>query len=417
MVGIVLFACLIALISIYSAATHVTKIPTIEALREYNPTTHPTEYNKTVVWIALLAGSFKIVMWLAGINPVSVITEIGYPSLVMLILLSTWLIFDLAVSPIALLLFLYGISKLLIQGSQIIYHTSERLMRRVMGGIGVIASRSIKRSPARTAAIVFILALVIGYGFQTLTVLASEQEYIYRSHYADVGSDIAASLISPQRASMVIPVFEEIPGVQSVSAEFWTFVTIGPVWNIGIRAINASSWSQTAYYEEQWFSGASSNQALTTLNSDNHTIIVQKHVAVQKELLIGDTMNAWRNPNTVLSLTVGGYFGPAEFSESETISPRGDYSLVSVEFLEDLGIFESSTCRILIRTAPDAQVEEIMQEVQSSPYVSTIESFQTSLADYFENPILSAQETYCELKPSSHLSLHPLARASSSELH
>jgi len=101
-------------------------------------------------------------------------------------------------------------------------------------------------------------------------------------------------------------------------------------------------------------------------------------------------MNVWRNPNTVLSVTVGGYFGPAEFPETETISHRGDYSLVSVELLEDLGIFESSTCRILIRTTPDAQVEDIMQEVKSSPYVLTIESFQTSLNEYFGNPILSA---------------------------
>jgi len=390
MAGIMMFACLIALISIYTAASHVTKIPTIEALREYSPTTHPTEYNKTVVWIALLAGSFKIVMWLTGINPVSIIYEVGYPSLVMLILLSTWLIFDLAVNPIALLLFLYGISKLLIQGSQIIYQASERLMRWVLGGIGVIASRSIKRSPARTAAIVFILALVIGYGFQTLTVLASEQEYIYRSHYADVGSDISASLISPHSASLLIPVVEEIPGVRAVSAEFWTYITIGPVWNIGIRAINATRWSQTAYYEEQWFSSVSSEQALTALQTNNHTIIVQKQVASQKELLIGDTMDVWRNPNTVLSLIVGGYFGPAEFPESETISPRGDYSLVSVEFLKDLDIFESSTCRLLIRTAPDAQVEEIMQEVESSPYVSTIESLETRLVKYLGNPILSA---------------------------
>jgi ABC-type lipoprotein release transport system permease subunit len=188
----------------------------------------------------------------------------------------------------------------------------------------------------------------------------------------------------------LIPDIGEIPGVQSVTAEYWTFVSIGPVRNIWIRAINTSSWFQTAYFEEQWISSVSSSQAFTALDTDNRTIILQKRIAANRDLHIGDSLNVWRNPNITLSLTVGGYFGPAEFTETDTISPRGDYSLVSVALLEDLDVIESSTCRILIRTSPGAQVEEIMREVESSPYVSTIESFQTQLAEYFRNPLLSA---------------------------
>jgi hypothetical protein len=190
MIIIILFAILIAFLSTYSSAQHAARIPTVEALREYSPSTHPSEYNKKVVWIALLFGTYKIVMWLTGLDPLTTIMEIGSPALILMIFLSTWLVFDFVVTPIAILLFIYGLSKLLIQGSSIIHKVSERIMRPIMGGIGELATRSIKRSPGRTAAIVFLLALVISYGVHTLTVLGSEQDYIYRSLHADVGSDL-----------------------------------------------------------------------------------------------------------------------------------------------------------------------------------------------------------------------------------
>ncbi|MFW9986722.1 MAG: FtsX-like permease family protein [Candidatus Odinarchaeota archaeon] len=386
---ILLFACLMALLSIYSSANHSTKIPTIEALREYSPTTHPSEYNRTVVWIALIAGIYKIIMWLTGINPLTIILGIGTPSLIMLILLSTWYIFDLMLTPIALLLFLYGLSKILIQGSQIIYQASEKLMQRIIGGIGVLATKSIKRSPARTAAIVFMLALVIGYGFQTLSVLASEQDYIYRSSYADVGSDIAASIVPAFKAPTLIPFVKNISGVQSVTAEFWTFVKIDPVWDIGLRAINASDWYQSAYYEENWFSGVPSTEAFNALSNNNHTIILQKGVAATRALRIGDSLDVWRGENSI-SLIVGGFFGPAEFPVIETISPRGDYSLVSVEVLEELEILSNSSCQLLIRAVTQSKVNDIIAEVQTHPYVAIVDSLQNRLIEYSINPILSA---------------------------
>ncbi|MFX0169563.1 MAG: FtsX-like permease family protein [Candidatus Hodarchaeota archaeon] len=383
------FAVLIASLSIYSSAKHAVKIPTVEALREYSPASHPSEYSKAIVWTALMLGTYKIIMWVTGITPIAIITEIGMPSILLLILLSTWFIFDLAVSPIALLLFLYGISKLLIQGTQIIYHASGKILQRFMGGTGIIATRSIKRSPARTAAIVFLLALVIAYGFQTLAVLASNQDYVYRTNYADVGSDIAVTIFPSSNASTLLPTIENIPGVQSVTTEYWSSVVVNMVGNRVIRGINASEWSQTAYFEENWFSGVSSREAFEALKSNNRSIILQKGIAAQTSLRLGDTITVSRGLQSI-PLEVKGFFGPVEFSTQETDSHRGDYSLVSFELLEQFGILEDSICQLLIRTDLQVQVNEIVAEIESYPNISTIESFQNQLAEYSQNPLLSA---------------------------
>lgn len=389
MILIILFAILIAFLSTYSSAQYTARIPTVEALREYSPSTHPSEYNKKVVWIALLFGTYKIVMWLTGLSPLTTIMEIGTPALLMMILLSTWLVFDFVVSPVAILLFIYGLSKLLIQGSSIISKVSERIMRPIMGGIGDLATRSIKRSPGRTAAIVFLLALVISYGFHTLTMLGSEQDYIYRSLHAEVGADITASVVPPLSGPGLIPSIENISGVESATAEFWTYVSIGSVWDISLRAINASQWSNTAYIEEDWFSGVSSNIALNALTANNLTIILQRRIAQTRNISIGEEISVWRGEDR-LSLTVVGFFGPAEFPTIETAPRHGDYSIVNIELLESLEIIEGSTCRLLIECNGEADLDDIMMEMETYPVISTVDSFHNKLAEYSYNPILSA---------------------------
>ncbi|MFX0079967.1 MAG: FtsX-like permease family protein, partial [Candidatus Hermodarchaeota archaeon] len=389
MVIIILFAVLIAFFSTYSSAQHAARIPTVEALREYSPSTHPSEYSKKVVWIALLFGTYKIVMWLTGLNPLTVIMEIGTPALLLMIVLSTWLVFDFVVTPVAILLFIYGLSKLLIQGSSIIYKVSKRIMRPIMGGIGELATRSIKRSPERTAAIVFLLALVISYGTHTLSVLGSEQDYIYRSLHAEVGSDISASVVPPLSGPLLVPSVENISGVESVAAEFWTYVSIGSVWDISLRAINASQWSQTAYYEEDWFSGVSSNLAFNALSANNLTIILQRGIAQTRNISVGDQISVWRGDNRI-SLTVEGFFGPAEFSTIETLERHGDYSIVNIELLEYLELIDGSTCRLLIECNNQVDVNDIMMQIEAFPVISTVDSFHNKLAEYSLNPILSA---------------------------
>jgi ABC-type lipoprotein release transport system permease subunit len=386
---IICFAILIAFLSTYSSAQYATRIPTVEALREYSPTSHPSEYSRKVVWIALLSGTYKIVMWLTGLNPLTTIMEIGTPALIIMIFLSTWLVFDFIVSPIAALLFVYGLSKLLIQGSPIISKVSEKIMRPILGGIGDLATRSIKRSPGRTAAIVFLLALVISYGVHTLTVLGSEQDYIFRSFHSDVGSDVTASVVPALSAPTIIPAIKDITGVESVTVEYWTYVSIGSVCDISLRAINSSQWSKIAYYEEQWFSSISSNKAFDELSANNLTIILQRRIAQIRNISIGDQISVWRGDNTI-SLLVEGFFGPAEFATSETISRNGYYSLVSIELLEELELIEGSTCRLLIDCNGQADVNTIINQVESFPVVSTVDSLQTRLAEYSQNPILSA---------------------------
>ncbi|MDO8056105.1 MAG: FtsX-like permease family protein, partial [Candidatus Hermodarchaeota archaeon] len=62
------FSIFIAVITSYLPARKAAKIPTAEAIREYTLAGEPTDYNRFAAWSLLILGSYKLVVWLLGLN-------------------------------------------------------------------------------------------------------------------------------------------------------------------------------------------------------------------------------------------------------------------------------------------------------------------------------------------------------------
>ncbi|MFX1561775.1 MAG: FtsX-like permease family protein [Promethearchaeota archaeon] len=389
----VAFSCLVAGISIYFAARRATKISTVEALREYSQAAQSTGYRKMLAWTALILGGYKIFVWLLGINVQEIVFTIPYPGFLAMILLYSWYSIDSALGPFAIILFIYGFSKVAVQGSKIVYRISEKIISRSMGDIGALATRSIQRNPTRTAAVVFMLALVLGYGISTVAVLASEQDYIIRSVYTDVGADISAAVSPSRNATALISKAESITGVESATVELLTTFGMGYYSSISVRGIIAENWSQTAYYEETWFSFISADQALADLSNDNRTIIIQRGVAKNYDLALGDYITVTIGAEQV-PLRIVGFFGPEIQS---FYSARGYHSYVSYELLEEFNQINGSTAHLLVNISPSANATAVCEALEEFSEISSATSAIEQIEEYTVSPITNAQSNMMQM--------------------
>ncbi|HEX9261596.1 MAG TPA: ABC transporter permease, partial [Candidatus Bathyarchaeia archaeon] len=86
-----------------------------------------------------------------------------------------------------------------------------------------------------------------------------------------------------------------------------------------IKTIDPDSWLATAYYEKEWFDGARFEEAFNQLRTNNQTIILERRLAEQNELDVGDEIGIdFRSGPRKLKIVA--LFGP-EASESGLTQP------------------------------------------------------------------------------------------------
>ena len=76
-----------------------------------------------------------------------------------------------------------------------------------------------------------------------------------------------------------------------------------------VKTVDPDSWTATAYYEKEWFSGSSMEQAFNEMKANNMTIILERRVAKQYNLKIDDTIGI-DFPSGPRKLKIVGFFGP-----------------------------------------------------------------------------------------------------------
>jgi ABC-type lipoprotein release transport system permease subunit len=86
-----------------------------------------------------------------------------------------------------------------------------------------------------------------------------------------------------------------------------------------IKTIDPDSWLATAYYEKQWFSGANLEDAFNQLRTNNQTIILERRVAQELKVGVGDEIGI-DFPSGPRKLKIVALFGP-EAAESGLITP------------------------------------------------------------------------------------------------
>ncbi|RLI44774.1 hypothetical protein DRO69_06620 [Candidatus Bathyarchaeota archaeon] len=391
----VVFSVAITLLSTFRSARRASKLEAVDALRQYMYVEEVKPYKRTWPWVAFLLGSYKMVILLLGINMATVMMRYRGGNILVMILLAIATILDGVLTYIGPLLFFWGFTKIFIRGSLKFQQLTTKAAR-FLGDLGALATRNVQRNPARLASIAFLIALIIGYSFQVVGILASEQDFITRDAYYNVGADIGVSLSSTTNASAIMSNVTNLPGVSSATLEY-LFEGRGSGGYVSLRAIDPEAWLATAYYESEWFTGSDVEDAFHSLALDNDTIILQLSMARLLDLNIGDMISVTFG-ESVKELKVVGFFGRDLLEGTVVVQPFGysyiggftDWSYVPEGLYHELSNDVSyASAKILVKLESGADGKAVADQIWEldSTNVSWVYSVEDELETRRSDPL------------------------------
>ena len=372
----VAFAVIITFFSAYRPARRASKMSAVDALREYMYVEDVKPYKRLWPWTAFLLGSFKIVVFLLGINFQAEMMRLGFPqaNIFLFFLLTIVVSIDAILTYIGPFLFFWGFTKIFIHGS-LRFQEFTAKAAKFLGDLGELATKSAKRNPARTAAVAFLIAFIIGYSVQIVGTLASEQDFGIRETCFRVGSDVSVTSSSPTNASQIIDTIRNnVSQIESITVEytFWASSGLGTYEGMELRAVDPNTWLSTAYYENDLFTGSPVETAFETMRSNNRTIILERNLAIALKKEIGDEVAVTFGEKITEELTVVGFFGVESTQTSGppriqplylsrlywSYVPEGLYN----EFEED--VVGYSSARILVKVESGADGKAVAEQIR-----------------------------------------------------
>ena len=403
MIFTVVFGMVLAFLSVFLSARKAPRLPTVDALRDYMPMETDKPYRKRLPWIAFILGTYKIIAFALGVNVPSLLSSLSFSggNYYLILIISPFMILDQVLNYIGPLLFFWGVTKLVIQNSLKFQQLTSKISV-VMGDLGALAAKNVRRNPARLAAIAFLIALIIGYSVQVTGQLASQQDYTVRQVQYQTGADVTVSVMNATKAPIILDsILGNVSGIRNSSME--CTLTQSYAGTI-VKTIDPDSWSVTAYHEEGWFSGNSMQQAFNELKANNMTIILERRVAQQLNLRINDMIGI-DFPSGPRKLKIVGFFGP-EASESgpaigtsytiQTWSyvPRNLFNMSSP--FSDAYKLESFDTKILLKLDPGVNGTEVAQKIRSLDLeIYGVDSFDE---EWQQSQAMNNQYTYSSLQ-------------------
>jgi len=394
----IIFSTGITLLSTFRPSRRAAKLPTVDALKEYMYVEETKPYKQKWPWAALFLGSYKISMFLMGI-PDLMQYFMGRPppttNIFLTILLAAWIIIDSILTPIGPLLFFWGFTKIFVRGSLGFQELVTRAAK-FLGDLGMLATKNVRRNPARTASVAFLIAMIIGYGFQTVGALASEEDYIIRQVKANVGADISVSLNSLANATGVMGDIADLPRIASTTLEY-SFYGETSFQSLKLVAIEPQEWLSTAYYENEWFTGNDVTTAFQQMTTDNSTIILERATASNLDLEIDDYITL-KMGYTTMKLRVVGFFGSEISGGSQPVFRPSDFylgssfwSYVPTNLYHSLDGSVSASGRILVKLETNANGTSVASQIRNlnSSDISYVYSVAEQLGQREGNLLLS----------------------------
>lgn len=386
MILTVAFGIIIAFLSSFSSARKASQLATVDALREYLPLEEMKPYKKRWPWVAFILGTYKIIVFILGINMVTALSGVVRTgNFILILLLGILVSIDYILNYIGPLLFFWGSTKLFIQGSLKFQELTAKAAR-FLGDLGVLATKNVRRNPARSAATAFLLALIVGYSVQVTAHLATKQDYTVRKIYYQVGADIAvyipyAGNASESNASDILTsIMENVSDcVQDATVEYSLSASSPTNLGITVRAVEPHSWLKTAYYEGEWFSGNDVTTAFNNLAADKNTVILERRVAKSSNLGIGEKI-ALTFGSVRKTLEVVGFFGPDPSEESQAgIMPQfvAEYwSYIPEELYTELSSDVGASPKIFLKLKGGADGKDVANDIRNLDLsINSVESF------------------------------------------
>jgi ABC-type lipoprotein release transport system permease subunit len=373
MIFTVIFGMALSLLSVFFSARKASRLPTVDALRDYMTMETDQPYRKRLPWVAFILGTYKIMVFILGVNIPILLSNLTYSggNYFLAIILGPLALLDQVLTYIGPLLFFWGITKLLIQNSLKFQQLTSKVSR-VMGDLGTLAAKNVRRNSARAAAIAFLIALIIGYSVQVTGQLASSQNFIVRQVQSNVGADVSVSVLNATKAPEVLAdIIGNISGIRNSTMECRLTQSYA---GTTMETVDPDSWLATAYYEKDWFTGTSMEQAFNEMKANNMTIILEQRVAQQLKLKIDDTIGIDFSSGA-RKLKIVGFFGPAPSSSqlgSGAISftlptwsyvPRNLFNMSSP--YSDAYRLENFDVQILLKLDPGVNGTAVAEKIRS----------------------------------------------------
>ncbi|MHA2600795.1 MAG: FtsX-like permease family protein [Candidatus Thorarchaeota archaeon SMTZ1-83] len=393
-VFVVAFALILAYWSVRGPAERASKLDPLDALKQYVYIEERREYKRLLPTIALVLGTYKIVAWILGINMQSVLSGALSTNFLLLIVTAIWTPVDGFLNFAGPILFLYGLTKILLRGSQKFQEGIVQTFSRFFGAFGRLATRNVKRNPSRNAALVFVVALIVAYGLFSVGGLFSEADRVNRTTLYDVGSDVGAIFPAGTNLTGTIEVIEGLEGVQAVTLEYRLTMS-STTGSMEIRGIFPENWTEAAFYEESWFSGPSLDEVFQNFTGEK--ILLSVSVARSLDLRIGNfiTLRGTSASDVHRMEIVGlvGFVSPFEALLGDIARDFGRFafggtypSFVPSDFLNSTGLSEYAEGHILVKTFPDVNGTVLEEEIASRyPEVESTDSVVSSLKAMEEN--------------------------------
>jgi ABC-type lipoprotein release transport system permease subunit len=379
LISTIIFGVIIALLSTYNSAKKASRLSAVDALREYLPAQETKSYKKRWPWIAFILGTYKLIIFIFGINVTVQLTRIGMAgqNFILTIFSGLAIVIDYVLTYIGPLLFFWGSTKLFIQGSLKFQELTTRAAS-FLGDLGALATKNVRRNPARSAAIAFLIALIISYGAQVTTQLASEQDFTTRRIYTQVGADLSIYVTIPNEAenisSTILANASASIANSTIEYSLSSTSTGANYIAVNMKAVQPESWLKSAYYEGDMFTGNNLETAFQNLTTNKDAIILEKSIAKFLNLNVGDFITLTIG-TTSKKMTVVGYFGPETGDEQAPVSQY--WSFVSEKVYKELNSSVSAySTRILLKLKPGENGTAIAENIRSLGLnVSQVDSY------------------------------------------
>src|SRR5207247_326198 len=282
----IIFTLVLTLFAILTPARQAAAMDPAQALKGYVYLEETRPIRKRGAILALTLGAYQLITLAIGINYMNIGRYVYNANFLLVLFLIIAAVLSFALSFIGPFLFLYGATQLSTGLAERFHKKFSRISRWIIGDVAALASKSIFRNPRRVAALVFIVALIVGYSIWVIGDLASQQDYNYRQAEVAVGSDIRLSGISSiANATMIANQLQTWGNITGATAES-DFSGTATAGGIQIKAIDPVTCRHGAYYERNWFTG-DINAVFTAMAANNHTMVLDRGVASYYSFSVG----------------------------------------------------------------------------------------------------------------------------------
>jgi ABC-type antimicrobial peptide transport system permease subunit len=388
----IILGMFLGLFSVWRPAGRASKLEIIDALKQYIYVEETSEYKRLLPTVAFILGSYKLIVWILGIDVTALSGTIITGNFVLAIAMGAWLAIDGVLNTIGPLLFLYGATRIFMRGSLRFQEAVVNAGKRFFGSFGSLATRNVKRNPSRTATLVFIIALIVSYGIFATGSLYSQNDNIVRTAQYDVGADVRLELNAGTNITQILSDVSSYQEVVDATPEYRLDLQAGSL-SIETRGIRPDEWLDIGFWEAQWAVG-DFHDMISTLGDDE--IILSRDVALLLELEIGDSIFV-EGPfgSGSYELEVAGLIGYQSVVEvifaGVSFATGGEYiSFVSEGFLNSSMLLMTSTANILVDTAQSTN-GTLLQEQLSTDFDEVYASYSVTseMADYESSALRS----------------------------